>query len=186
MRPVAAIFVCLLAACASQDHVRIPHDTPIREITEQERQAAVDVLDAFAAGRTRIPPSPEAYLATLARDERMMLGGDSSFLVGYERLAGALDAPEKLLPGWVTEFDLVVRDHDIRRLADGVLMYTAHYDERIVDTSGAVLEVEGNVMHGTLVRQDGAWKILSMATAHSGASEEAIAAFFERNMREDG
>lgn len=177
MRLIASILVFLLAGCAA----RGASDTPVAVITEQERRAAIDVLDAFAAGRTRIPPSPEAYLATLARDERMMLGGDSSFLVGYDRLATALDSPEKLLPGWVVEFDLVVRDHDIRKLSDGVLIYTAHYDERVVDASGRVLKVEGNVMHGTLVRQAGAWKILSMATAHSGASEEAIAEFFARN-----
>ena len=98
-------------------------------------------------------------------------------------LFAATNYHRRLNPDWITRFDLDIHDFKISGLNDNTLLYTAFYDEFVVAKSGDTLKSKNNVIHGTLIRIKGEWKILSMMNAHPGENEKSDAEFDERNQK---
>jgi len=159
----------------------------LTQISEQTKQEAIATLKNFAKVRTAIPPTPKTYLNLFANDERFIMASDYGFETGYQqyydRRNNDTDYAQGLNPDWITRFDLDIHDIKVSRLNDNILLYTAFYDEFVVAKSGDTLNSKNNIMHGTLIRIKGEWKILSMMNAHPGENEKSDAEFDERNQK---
>ena len=157
------------------------------QISEQTKQEAITTLKNFAKVRTAIPPNPKLYLQLFANDERFVMASDYGFESGYEQYydkrKNDTNYAQRLNPDWITRFDLDIHDFKISGLNDNILLYTAFYDEFVVAKSGDTLKSKNNVIHGTLIRIKGEWKILSMMNAHPGENEKSDAEFDERNQK---
>ena len=157
------------------------------QISEATKKDAIAALENFAKVRTAIPPTPKAYLSLFANDERFVLGSDNGFEADYQaffhKRNNDPNYAQRLNPNWITRFDFVFHDYKISQVDAKTLLYTAMYDELVVAKSGDTLRLKDNVMHGSLLKQDGAWKILTAIFVHPGENEKADADFDARNSK---
>ena len=170
-------FLCLVATGCFQKN-----EKQATLISEETKKEATAFLQKFAAIRTAIPANPKAYLALFANDERFMIGGDDGFRTDYQKFYDrTINNPERLNPKWVTQFDLTFHDVKISQLDAGNLLFITYFDEFVRAKSGDTLSLKNNIIHGSLIKIDGNWKILSMLYAHNAADEKLDAEFDARN-----
>lgn len=157
------------------------------QVSEKTKKEAIAALERFAKIRTAIPPNPKAYLSLFANDERFVFGSDYGFETDYQAFYNKRNNDSnyaKLLsPDWITRFDFMFHDYKISPIDTKTLLCTALYDELVVAKSGDTLRLNKNVMHGSLLKQEGEWKILTMIFAHSGENEKMDADFDARNSK---
>lgn len=182
MKIIIYAFLFLLLGSCNQSP-----EKSLTQISEQTKQEAIATLKNFAKVRTAIPPTPKTYLNLFANDERFVMASDYGFETGYQQYydkrKNDTNYAQRLNPDWITRFDFDIHDFKVSRLNDNILLYTAFYDEFVVAKSGDTLKTKNNVMHGTLIRIKGEWKILSMMNAHPGENEKSDSEFDERNQK---
>jgi hypothetical protein len=179
---VALCFSLLFSNACNQSNEK--DTTQISEVTKKE---AIAALENFAKVRTAIPPTPKAYLNLFANDERFVWGSDYGFDTDYkaffDKRNNNPDYGQQLNPDWITRFDFVFRDYKISQIDSKTLLCSAYYDELVVAKSGDTLRLNKNVMHGSLLKKEGKWKILTMVFAHPVENEKMDADFDAKNSK---
>ena len=152
------------------------------KISDQTKKEATTALEKFAKIRTSIPADPKAYLDLFAKDDRFMIGGDDGFTTNYQVFYDkVLKNPENLNPKWVTQFDFKFRDLNITQIDTKNLLFITYFDEFVKSKSGDTLNLKNNVIHGSLTKIKGEWKILTMLYSHNAADEKLSNDFDARN-----
>jgi hypothetical protein len=185
------IFLCFVVVFLTIVFISIeckqPNEKDATHISEATRKEAIAALENFAKIRTAIPPNPKAYLNLFANDERFVWGSDYGFETDYkaffDKRSNDPDYGQQLNPNWITRFDFVFRDYKISQIDSKILLCSAYYDELVVAQSGDTLLSKNNVMHGSLLKKEGEWKILTMIFAHPGENEKMDADFDARNSK---
>jgi hypothetical protein len=152
------------------------------KISNQTRKEATAALEKFAKIRTAIPADPKAYLALFANDDRFMIGGNDGFKTDYQAFYNrVIKNPENLNPKWVIQFNFKFRDLKIIQIDTKNLLFITYFDEFVKSKSGDTLSLKNNVIHGSLTKIEGEWKILTMLYSHNAADEKLSNDFDARN-----
>ena len=61
------------------------------------------------------------------------------------------------------------------------LLFITYFDEFVKSKSGNTLNLKNNVIHGSLTKVKGEWKILTMLYSHNAADEKLNNDFDARN-----